>query len=766
MKKILFILIFILTAISCVAQTGTGWTQMRAKYNFKDTINIIPGWKIGGTIVLPSVTKINSLNGITTVGNAFLSLPNPSAITFPRINADNTVTALSSANYKTALGYLTGSDTTALSTRITNTNTSIPDYTIEKVAGIVYARPNPKTAYLPYSGATFSGVFNSAVNQLPNKGYIFIKGGIYANNDSIVVSYDSIRVRGEGMNNTIIIAKANWDAGKSLAGTEGFFQVLCKDHFYISDLTIDGNGANQTYKDNNNSGDGIVGREHGLNIGVRYGTCTDTAQFAVVENVRIMNFAGAAGLIFRAKNSVVRNSQFINNFSNGITCYGYGNVIENNYVERSADVGVTVIGKNNIVRNNEFSNMSGSYGTTGSFWAIGVEGTGPYILNGNQIIGNKIHSGCRVGIYSYYGAKGTMISVNDISGISTSGGFGISVENGYGQMVTNNNIHDFIVAGSGIVGVADTLTTYSINKVFNLTTANSYGMNFNDTYLSTISNNDIITSGGGAGIILQSAANYNTLTDNRASGVSGIDINASANYNKVLNNVTTGSAGAAFDLVDAGTGTIKNYNYGGTTGGFLTVTVPSPFYLDATSVTATGDDINILSGLSGTISTAELGYSDGLVDNIQDQFNDTLSIQTLAPMLADTIPLFVFGGGGGNTRDTTVFTTSTIYGSFYVSGSDTLVITELRCIMQHGIGTDTLSVDILWDVNLNDATPTELNTNPLGILSITTGTTDTAFANSKIPPGVWVWCETPGVVSARKPTYFNAQISGYKIPKY
>jgi hypothetical protein len=39
----------------------------------------------------------------TTVGNNFLGLTNPSAITFPRINADNTVTALSATNFKAAL---------------------------------------------------------------------------------------------------------------------------------------------------------------------------------------------------------------------------------------------------------------------------------------------------------------------------------------------------------------------------------------------------------------------------------------------------------------------------------------------------------------------------------------------------------------------------------------------------------------------------------------------------------------------------------------
>ncbi len=42
--------------------------------------------------------------GATTIGDAFFRLTNPGAVTFPRMNANNTVTALSAADYRTALG--------------------------------------------------------------------------------------------------------------------------------------------------------------------------------------------------------------------------------------------------------------------------------------------------------------------------------------------------------------------------------------------------------------------------------------------------------------------------------------------------------------------------------------------------------------------------------------------------------------------------------------------------------------------------------------
>ena len=49
--------------------------------------------------------------GATTVGGNVFTLTNPSAITFPRFNADNTVTALDAATFRTAIGAGTSSTT-------------------------------------------------------------------------------------------------------------------------------------------------------------------------------------------------------------------------------------------------------------------------------------------------------------------------------------------------------------------------------------------------------------------------------------------------------------------------------------------------------------------------------------------------------------------------------------------------------------------------------------------------------------------------------
>lgn len=58
--------------------------------------------------------------GATTVGSNLFTLTNPSAITFPRINADNTVSARSAADFRTDIGAGTGNGT------VTSVGISVP----------------------------------------------------------------------------------------------------------------------------------------------------------------------------------------------------------------------------------------------------------------------------------------------------------------------------------------------------------------------------------------------------------------------------------------------------------------------------------------------------------------------------------------------------------------------------------------------------------------------------------------------------------------
>ncbi|MCK5137953.1 MAG: hypothetical protein KAR19_19355 [Bacteroidales bacterium] len=151
-------------------------------------------------------------------------------------------------------------------------------------------------------------------------------------------------------------------------------------------------------------------------------------------------------------------------------------------------------------------------------------------------------------------------------------------------------------------------------------------------------------------------------------------------------------------------------------------------------------------------------YSHLRIDSLRTEIEDTVSLGDVAVILTDTIPLFVFGGGGGNAGDTASFSTSTIYGSFYNAEKDTLVITEMIAVCQ-GNSPD-ITVDVEWHASLLDGSATGLNSVPPSITSITEGDSDVSFDYTDIPPGVWVWMKTPTIDT--KPTYLSVTILGHK----
>lgn len=74
----------------------------------------------GGSTGLVAATGRTSLGG-TTVGQNFFTLSDPGAITFPRINADNTVSALDAATFRSAIGAGTSSTTGTVTSVATGT---------------------------------------------------------------------------------------------------------------------------------------------------------------------------------------------------------------------------------------------------------------------------------------------------------------------------------------------------------------------------------------------------------------------------------------------------------------------------------------------------------------------------------------------------------------------------------------------------------------------------------------------------------------------
>lgn len=97
--------------VSSVALSGgtTGLTVSGSPITTSGTITLagtlaVANGGTGGTTASAARTNL----GATTIGANLFTLTNPSAVTFPRFNADNTVSALDAATFRTAIGAGTG----------------------------------------------------------------------------------------------------------------------------------------------------------------------------------------------------------------------------------------------------------------------------------------------------------------------------------------------------------------------------------------------------------------------------------------------------------------------------------------------------------------------------------------------------------------------------------------------------------------------------------------------------------------------------------
>lgn len=106
------------TATGLTYNNGTGAFTLTAGYsipttasqtNWDTAFNDRNKWD-GGATGLVASTGRTSLGG-TTIGQNLFTLPNPSAITFLRINADNTASTLNATDFRTAIGAGTGNGT-------------------------------------------------------------------------------------------------------------------------------------------------------------------------------------------------------------------------------------------------------------------------------------------------------------------------------------------------------------------------------------------------------------------------------------------------------------------------------------------------------------------------------------------------------------------------------------------------------------------------------------------------------------------------------
>ena len=122
-------------------------------------------------------------------------------------------------------------------------------------------------------------------------------------------------------------------------------------------------------------------------------------------------------------------------------------------------------------------------------------------------------------------------------------------------------------------------------------------------------------------------------------------------------------------------------------------------------------------------------------------------------------PIISFSAGAGFAADTTVFTDSTLYGSFY-TGQDSFYVTKAFAVLKGQSG-DTLGIQVVYNDTFN-VTGTVVGGGTLAVNNRTTGNSFDISTNSGIPPNMWVWLKSPTVVSGKKPEYLSVTLIGYR----
>jgi hypothetical protein len=89
-----------------IASGGTGTTSTTFVNLATNVTGTLPVANGGSGASTAATARTNF--GATTLGGNLFTISNPSAVTFPRFNADNTVSSLSAADFRTAIGAGTG----------------------------------------------------------------------------------------------------------------------------------------------------------------------------------------------------------------------------------------------------------------------------------------------------------------------------------------------------------------------------------------------------------------------------------------------------------------------------------------------------------------------------------------------------------------------------------------------------------------------------------------------------------------------------------
>lgn len=200
----------------------------------------------GGATGLTASTGRTSL-GATTVGSNLFTLTNPSAVRYPRINADNTVTAVTAATVLSEAGASPTPSTTArwdasgnLGSVSTPTGRGINDVWIAIRSD---GQTGDGTQNEPFDGSGLN--FDSIRASIPNNTHIHLEAGTYLTNGWELK--EGWIITGRGIDKTII--KLNSGVANTAGDQAAVLYRRDFSGFYnyneVSDLTLDTNPLNQ-----------------------------------------------------------------------------------------------------------------------------------------------------------------------------------------------------------------------------------------------------------------------------------------------------------------------------------------------------------------------------------------------------------------------------------------------------------------------------------------------------------------------------------------
>lgn len=398
--------------------------------------------------------------------------------------------------------------------------TSVMKFTyIITTSGSDYFKIDGTTGKIDYQTTNATQLINNAIGNLTQDDSILFCGGTYYLDGSILgLGIDGITLVFE--DDAKLFVKDGMNA-------PALYINNCSN-WLITGITIDGNAENQAE---------IISDLETVNInGIQIHNMCDNilVDNAFIYNCRVFGFWAQ----YHVTNCGVTNSKFLNNGCNGITLGGseeeYSLYAINNEVAYSSDVGITTYGVGSIISNNYVHDINGTTGFSNSHWGIGVEYGSYHTITQNTIINSDIG----IAIYDYeeyYGGQtfdNCVISNNNIQTCD----IGIHSSLAHYTLISENIIIDSAEAGIQGIWSYSSIT----NNVVTGVTSWLSGIYLNSGNFNQITENYVSQCMFG-GIILNADCHNNTVSlnhvfDNGYNNTWGMGINIYGNNNYISQN--------------------------------------------------------------------------------------------------------------------------------------------------------------------------------------------------------------------------------------